>query len=87
MEESDPTAPWHPTSAPEIEALRLTILLIAVAASGMLRIRSDPSGARSVAWRKTVGTVPASPFVGAVRDAAAIGVFLVDNCGAMREPV
>ncbi|CPU66132.1 Uncharacterised protein [Mycobacteroides abscessus] len=73
MEQADPTSPWHPASAPEMDALRLYSAPMAAAVSRYVRIarrRRAGSAATSGCVRRkcrpTAGMIPAAPFVGAV---------------------
>src|SRR5699024_8800685 len=68
IEQAEPTSPWHPTSAPEIEACSLYSDPIAPAVSRKrtaISSGSTPSMYVVAKW-STAGMMPAAPLVGAV---------------------
>ncbi len=50
MAQADPTSPWQPTSAPEIDALRLMMAPIAAAASRKVSAPAVVAPGTTVSW-------------------------------------
>jgi hypothetical protein len=89
MAEAEPTSPWHPTSAPEMEALCLRMPPMAAAVRRKSRVlrRGPMPGRNWVGEAQDGGDDAGCAIGGRGDDAAAGGILLVDGHGVEAEPV
>ncbi len=81
MAQATPTSPWHPTSAPDMDAFFFTMFPKRPAVAKALRIRWSLICRDTERWYNTDGSTPQEPQVGGRDDFSTSGILFADGKG------